>query len=108
MTIRQMKVSLVCILNMFSDDCVIICLYVYDMHISRTNMEIIIDTRSFLSAQFEMKDMGETNVVLGVNIKRTQDGIGPNQSIIFRKYLESLIHLMLILLGHLMMLVCIL
>ncbi|CAL8086908.1 unnamed protein product [Prunus armeniaca] len=40
------------------NSCVIICLYVDDMLIMGTNLEIVIETKSFLASNFDMKDMG--------------------------------------------------
>ena len=43
-------------------------------------MDIVNGTKNFPSTQFEMKDMGGADVILGVKIKRMQDGISLNQS----------------------------
>lgn len=40
--------------------CVIICLYVDDMHIFRSNLDYVLETKQLLSSKFSMKDMGET------------------------------------------------
>jgi len=45
------------------------------MPIFVTNLEIINDTKSFLSSNFDMKDMGEVNVILGIKIIRDFDRI---------------------------------
>ena len=55
-----------------SDGCAIIWLYVGDMLIFGKNMDIVNDTKNFLSTLFEMKDMGEANVILVVKITRTK------------------------------------
>ena len=39
------------------DSCVIICLYVDDMLIMGTNLEIVNETKLFLASSFDMKDM---------------------------------------------------
>ncbi|KAA0055650.1 hypothetical protein E5676_scaffold16G00150 [Cucumis melo var. makuwa] len=41
--------------------CIIICLYVDDMLIFGSNLHFINDVKSMLSANFDMKDLGETN-----------------------------------------------
>jgi len=55
--------------------CVIICLYVDDLLIFGTCIDIVSRTKFFLGSKFEMKDMGEANVVLGVRIIRKGDSI---------------------------------
>nr|KAJ0219061.1 hypothetical protein LSAT_V11C300140140 [Lactuca sativa] len=44
---------------------VMICLYVDDMLIFCTNLEEVDKTKKFLSSSFDMKDMGEAEVILG-------------------------------------------
>nr|KYP47664.1 Retrovirus-related Pol polyprotein from transposon TNT 1-94 [Cajanus cajan] len=56
-------------------DCVIICLYVDDMLIFGTCIDIVLRTKSFLASNFDMKDMGEASVILGVKIIRKRDNI---------------------------------
>nr|GEW22439.1 zinc finger, CCHC-type [Tanacetum cinerariifolium] len=48
---------------------VIICLYVDDMLIFGTNQVQVDLTKEFLSSRFSMKDIWETNVILGIRIK---------------------------------------
>ena len=43
-----------------NNSCIIICLYVDDMLIFRANLQVVIDTKSFLRLKFDMKDLGET------------------------------------------------
>ncbi|CAL8169742.1 unnamed protein product [Prunus armeniaca] len=57
------------------NSCVIICLYVDDMLIMGTNLEIVTETKSFLASNFDMKDMGITDVILGFKFTRNSDGI---------------------------------
>ena len=58
-----------------NDECVIICLYVDDMLIFGTCINIVSKTKLFLESRFEMKDMGEANVILGVKVIRKGDSI---------------------------------
>ena len=51
-------------------DCVIICLYVDDMFIYGTWIDIVLRTKVFLESKFDMKVMGETSVILGIKIIR--------------------------------------
>jgi len=50
---------------MIGSDYVIICLYVDDMLIFDTNLSVINETKRLLSSFFEMKDLGEADVILG-------------------------------------------
>ena len=65
-----------CVFSKFENgECVIICLYVDDMLIFGTCIDIVSRTKLFLGSKFEMKDMGETNMILGVRIIRKRDSI---------------------------------
>ena len=66
--------------KLFGSDCVIICLYFDDMLIFGFNLEVINDTKMFLTTHFEMKDLGEANVILGVKIRITKFGFSLCQS----------------------------
>jgi hypothetical protein len=49
-----------CISNKFdNNERVIICLYIDDLFIFGTRLEVVLDTKRFLSSKFDMKDMGE-------------------------------------------------
>ena len=52
--------------KLVNNDCVIICLYVDDMLIFGTSMNVVNDTKLFLASNFDMKDLGEAKVILGV------------------------------------------
>ncbi|KAL8090653.1 hypothetical protein AgCh_039909 [Apium graveolens] len=62
------------------NDCVIVCLYVDDILLFGTNIEIINETKSFLKRHFEIKDMGEASVILGIKLTQSTDGITLSQS----------------------------
>ena len=70
-----------------NDDHVIICLYVDGMLIFGTCNDIVFETKSFLASKFDMKDMGETSVILGVKIIRKGDSILLSQE----HYVEKLL-----------------
>nr|GEV32974.1 zinc finger, CCHC-type [Tanacetum cinerariifolium] len=72
-----------------SDERVIICLYVDDMLIFRTDQNQVDKTKKFLSSRFSMKDMGEANVILGIKIKRENKGIVITQSHYIEKILKK-------------------
>ena len=59
---------------------VIFCLYVDDMLIVGSDDEMIKSTKAMLSTRFDMKDMGLADVILGVKILRTSDGLVLSQS----------------------------
>ena len=52
----------------FDDTCFILCLYVDDIPIFGSNLAVIDDSMNFLSSNFDMKDLGPTNVILGIKI----------------------------------------
>ena len=68
----QLNQSDKCLYSKFdeSGNGVIICLYVDDMLIFGTDLRQVELTKSFLSSNFAMKDMGEADVILGIRIKR--------------------------------------
>nr|GFC46553.1 hypothetical protein [Tanacetum cinerariifolium] len=49
---------------------VIICLYVDDMLIFGTDQDLVNKTKEFLSSKFDIKDLGEVEMILGIRIKR--------------------------------------
>ena len=62
------------------DTHVILCLYVDDLLIFGTNLNIIENTKGLLKNNFDMKDLGETNVILGMKITRSPRGIMLDQA----------------------------
>ncbi|KAL0427835.1 UNVERIFIED_CONTAM: Retrovirus-related Pol polyprotein from transposon TNT 1-94 [Sesamum latifolium] len=52
-------------------------------------LEIITETKSFLKNKFEMKDMGEADVILGIKLIRSTDGIAISQSHYVEKIIEK-------------------
>ena len=59
---------------------VIVCLYVDDMLIVGSDDKMITSTKNMLNSRFDMKDMGLVDVILGIKIKRTSDGLVLSQS----------------------------
>ncbi|RVW56871.1 Retrovirus-related Pol polyprotein from transposon TNT 1-94 [Vitis vinifera] len=53
----------------------IIVLYVDDMLLASNNMGMILETKQFLSKNFDMKDLGEASYVIGIEIHR--DSVAP-------------------------------
>ena len=48
--------------------CVILCLYVNDILIFDNNMYFINNVKSFLSSNFDIKDFGPVDVILGIKL----------------------------------------
>jgi hypothetical protein len=53
---------------------VILCLYVDGILIFGTSLNVIKEVKEFLSQNFEMKDLGETDVILNIKLVREGDG----------------------------------
>ncbi|GJU82138.1 zinc finger, CCHC-type containing protein [Tanacetum coccineum] len=68
---------------------VIICLYVDDMLIFGADQDQVNKTKEFLSSNFDMKDLGEAEVILGIRIKRGNNGISISQSHYIEKILTK-------------------
>ena len=68
---------------------VILCLYVDDMLIIGSNMAIITATKKMLSNNFDMKDLGVADVILGIKITRTPEGLVLSQSHYIDKILDK-------------------
>ena len=53
---------------------VILCLYVDDILIFGTSLDVIKGVKEFLSNNFEIKDLGETDVILNIKLLREGNG----------------------------------
>ncbi|KAL0430955.1 UNVERIFIED_CONTAM: Retrovirus-related Pol polyprotein from transposon TNT 1-94 [Sesamum radiatum] len=71
------------------DKIIILCLYVDDILLIGSSVDIITETKSFLKNKFEMKDMGEADVILGIKLIRSTDGIAISQSQYVEKIIEN-------------------
>nr|GEU42089.1 hypothetical protein [Tanacetum cinerariifolium] len=71
---------------------VIICLYVDDILIMGTNMDVINQTKKMLHSSFDMKDMGEADVILGIRIQNNLNGYILIQSHYIEKTLKKFGH----------------
>ena len=67
---------------------VILCLYVDDILIFGTNMRVIHEVKSFLSKSFDMKDLGEADVILNIKLIKNESGITLTQSHYVEKILS--------------------
>jgi hypothetical protein len=68
---------------------VIVCLYVDDMLIMGSDNDIIKATQKMLNSKFDMEDLGVADVILGIKITRTSDGLILSQSHYIKKILEK-------------------
>ena len=66
---------------------VIICLYVDNMLIIGSNIEMIKTTKKILNSKFDMKVMGVADVILGIKISKTSEGYILSQS----QYVEKIL-----------------
>ena len=82
-----------CIYSKYEDNtCVVIYLYVDDMLIFRTSLEVVCETKKFLGSKFDMKDLGETEVILRIKITRTPNGLKLSQEHYVEKILRKFKH----------------
>lgn len=83
-----------CIYSKFNNEKgVMSCLYVDDMLIFGTELKEVETTKAFLSKKFDMKDLGEADVILGIKIIRDGEHIGLSQSHYIEKVLKKFDHL---------------
>ncbi|KAJ9544788.1 hypothetical protein OSB04_024495, partial [Centaurea solstitialis] len=68
---------------------VILCLYVDDMLIIGSNDKMVKSTKNMLKARFDMKYMGLANLILVIQISRTQNGLALSQAHYVDKILEK-------------------
>ena len=82
-----------CIQSKFNDnECVIICLYVDDLLIFGTSLDVVHDAKCILASNFDMKDLDEENVILSIKIPRDNDCITLSQSHHAKKILKKFEH----------------
>jgi hypothetical protein len=67
---------------------VILCLYVDDILIFRTSLDVINEIKSLLCQSFDMKDLGETDVILNIKLIKEKNGITLMQSHYVKKILS--------------------
>jgi hypothetical protein len=67
---------------------VILCLYVDDILIFGTSIDEINDVKSFLSQNFDMKDLGEADVILNIKLNKGESWITLLQSHYMEKVLS--------------------
>jgi hypothetical protein len=67
---------------------VILCLYVDDILIFGTSLDEVNDVKSFLSQNFDMKDLREADVILNIKLKKGENGFTLMQSHYVEKVLS--------------------
>ena len=68
---------------------VIICLYVDDILIIGSNNEVIKTTKEMFNNKFDMKALGAADVIVGIKISKTLDGLILSQSHYIEKILKK-------------------
>jgi hypothetical protein len=71
---------------------VIISLYVNDMLVFGTSMNVVHSIKRFLASNFDMKDMSEASVILGIKIIRRDKSIMLTQEYYIQKLLKTFGH----------------
>jgi len=68
---------------------VIVCLYVDDMLIMSRDIANINATKRMLASKFDMKDLGVADLILGIRIHKTPQGLALSQSHYIEKVLDK-------------------
>ena len=68
---------------------IFLVLYVDEILLASSDMDLLLETKKFLSSSFDMKDMGEASYVLGIQIHRDRNAgvLGLSQ----RTYIENVL-----------------
>jgi hypothetical protein len=69
---------------------VILCLYVDDILIFETSLDVINEVKTFLCQCFDMKDMGDADVILNIKLIKVENMITLTQSHYVKKVLSRL------------------
>ena len=77
-----------CILSLWWGEGVILCLYVDDILIFGINIDAINEVKSLLSKSFDMKVLGEADVILNIKLIKVDGGINLSQSHYVEKVLN--------------------
>jgi hypothetical protein len=67
---------------------VILCLYVDDILIFGTSLDVINEVKTFMCQSFDMKDLGEVDVILNIKLIKGENGITLTQSHYVEKVLS--------------------
>jgi hypothetical protein len=68
---------------------IFLILYVDDILLASSDIDLLLETKKFLSSRFDMKDLGEASFVLGIEIHRERSNgvLGLSQ----KAYLENVL-----------------
>jgi hypothetical protein len=81
-----------CLLPPWWGQGVILCLYVDDILIFGTSLDVINEVKIFLCQSFDMKDMGKADVILNIKLIKGWNGITLTQSHYVEKVLSRFGH----------------
>jgi hypothetical protein len=85
----SMRLIGVCTITMVSQG-VILCLYVDDILIFETSLDVINEVKTFLFQSFDMKDLGKADVILNIKLIKRENVITLTQSHYVKKVLSHL------------------
>ena len=70
---------------------IFLILYVDDILLDSSDVNLLLETKKFLSSNFDMKDLGETSFVLGIEIHRDRRKgvLGLSQKVYLEKVLKK-------------------
>jgi hypothetical protein len=71
---------------------VILCLYVDDILIFGTSLDVINEVKTFLCQSFDMKDMCDADVILNIKLIKGENGITLTQSHYVKKVLSRFVY----------------
>lgn len=78
-----------------NSESIFIHLYVHDMIIFCACIDVVNETKCLLTSKYDMKDLGETNIILGGKIIRRDSGVMFIQEHYMEWYLKDMDALML-------------
>jgi hypothetical protein len=81
-----------CALSPWWGQRVILCLYVDNILIFGTSLDVINEVKTFLWQSFDMKDLGETDVILNIMLNKGENGITLTQSHYMEKVLSRFVY----------------
>ena len=70
---------------------IFLILYVDDILLTSSNVNLLLETKKLLSLKFDMKDLGEASFVLGIEIHRDRENgvLGLSQKAYLEKVLKK-------------------
>ncbi|KAG7556107.1 Integrase catalytic core [Arabidopsis suecica] len=72
-----------------SEEILVIAVYVDDLLVTGSNLEMILEFKRDMSRKFEMSDLGKLTYYLGIEVSQTKEGIMLNQERYAKKILEE-------------------